>query len=172
MMSNSRAEAIRSPASTRWQGGSGCSGDSAFLRPRSQPTRIRRRPHGRQHQVHRVQALADEAQLFLCSQRLAIGRCYSHNTEWPSRTSAEASLASDRPWINNGRAGVAEILFVSCDDGQLSTNGQSSQHGVRQVIIERFTPPPFLFRYPGTHTGVGNGPIEEPLFKEGLKECL
>ena len=67
---------------------------------------------------------------------------------------------------------LRKILLVSCDDGQLSINGQSSQHGVRQVIIERFTPPPFLFRYPGTHTGVGNGPIEEPLFKEGLKECL
>ena len=42
----------------------------------------------------------------------------------------------------------------------------------RQVIIERFTPPAFLFHYPGTHARVGDSPIEEPPFKEVLKNAF
>ena len=84
----------------------------------------------------------------------------------------QTSRASDRPWINNGYAGVAEIPLVSRDNGKISTNGHSGQHSVRQVIIERFTPPAFLFHYPGTHARVGDSPIEEPPFKEVLKNAF
>ena len=85
---------------------------------------------------------------------------------------AEISRASNCPWINNGYAGVAEIPLVSRDDGKASTNGQAGQHSVRQVIIERFTPPTFLFHYPGTRTRVVDSPIEEPSFEEVLKNAF
>ena len=67
---------------------------------------------------------------------------------------------------------LRKSLSFRVDNGKISTNGHSGQHSVRQVIIERFTPPAFLFHYPGTHARVGDSPIEEPPFKEVLKNAF
>ena len=76
------------------------------------------------------------------------------------------------PWIDRPDTCVSELPFVSGDDDKPATGGRSREHGVREMAVERFTPPAFFFQDACTFLRVGCCPVEPPVFEEVIQKVL
>ena len=83
-------------------------------------------------------------------------------------------VRSPVPRIDDGNSRVAELALVPRDDGKASTNDHSGEHGIGEVVLERFLCPTFfvLFYQFGTGARVVHRSIKSALLEQLVENPL